>query len=119
MGYVAPIQPNESQLQKAILIWLEMLAMQKRLHYLRINSGAMVKTDGERQRMIRMAPAGTSDLILFFRQGKTVFVELKKFDGKLTKQQREFGQKMQALNYDYHVIRSVEEMRALVQRYLT
>ena len=104
---------NERHLQRQAIEYLTYEQNSGRLLFLRVNSG-MIPIDAARRRMVRMAPAGFPDLIIF-GQRRTVFVELKSEKGKQTESQREFERKAQTLNYQYAVIRSFIELQALVQ----
>lgn len=103
---------NERNLQRQAVEYLNYQQNAGRLLFLRVNSG-MIPIDAARRRMVRMAPAGFPDLIIF-GQRRTVFVELKSDTGKQTPAQLEFERKAQAMGYQYVVIRSFIELEALI-----
>lgn len=61
---------------------------------------------------------GITDLIIFLRNGITLFVELKSKEGKLFKEQKEFRDKILGLGFEHHVIRKFEDLQTLVNKKL-
>lgn len=59
---------------------------------------------------------GTSDLIFFSKKG-VCFIELKTETGRLRTEQKHFGEKVNALGYEYIVVRSVDAFRDVANRY--
>ena len=98
-------EATEQQIQKAILQaleWNEYVAW-----VMRVNSGLVTTQDDEKEteggkfsifgfkesgkkRYIRMAPAGTADIIGMLKGGAFFAIEVKKPGGKATKLQQEF-----------------------------
>ena len=104
---------TEGQLVKAIVEYLEFNGHRA----VRVNSGATVLEYKGRRRAIRMAPAGTSDILACLKPtGKFMAVEAKRGKNKATEAQSEFlraierigGIAVVAYSVD-DVIRAIEE----------
>jgi len=54
--------------------------------------------------------AGHSDINVYLKDGKTVFLELKAGNNKQQLNQIEFQQKVEALGFEYHLIRSLDDV---------
>ena len=57
--------------------------------------------------------AGASDLILITPEGKLIFIELKAEKGTQSEVQKIFEERVKNLNFDYFIIRSLEEFKKL------
>lgn len=79
----------------------------------RINVGKFTTNDG---RFIQTGvPVGFSDLFGFrHSDGKAVFIEVKKPDGKASEKQKNFISKMVARGANAGIARSVEEAREII-----
>lgn len=62
--------------------------------------------------------AGVSDLIVLL-PNKAIFLELKTPKGKQQKSQKDFQRDVEALGFDYHIARSVEEVKKLHKTWYT
>lgn len=60
---------------------------------------------------------GESDLTLFAENGKTVFIETKTPVGKQSKKQKNFQKKIEAMGFDYLIMRSVEDAKEFVRKW--
>lgn len=58
--------------------------------------------------------SGVSDMIYLSGNG-AVFIEFKSQGGRQTDSQREFEEVVRGLNYQYHLIRSFDEFKALIE----
>ncbi len=94
----------EAELLDQCLKQLELLARFCPLVWVRLNSGNIL-TGG---RMIRLAPAGTPDLLVGGR-GKVLFVELKAPKGAIRKSQREWADRAKAAGVSVYVARTLDE----------
>ena len=56
---------------------------------------------------------GASDLIVIAPNGKLMFIELKTDKGVQSEYQKEFENRVTALGYEYHLIRSLEDFKIL------
>lgn len=57
--------------------------------------------------------AGVSDLIVVMPE-KVLFVEVKTESGVQSEKQKEFEQKINALGYKYHIVRSLDEFKKII-----
>lgn len=57
--------------------------------------------------------AGVSDVIVLL-EGKVLFIEFKAAKGVQKPKQRDFQQAVEALGFDYHICRSLEDFQELV-----
>lgn len=78
------LQPTEHQIQSSILDWLPYYGIKA----LRINSGMLPMFSGNKSRLIRMAPAGTPDIIGCMKGGRMICIEVKRPGKKTTDIQR-------------------------------
>lgn len=58
--------------------------------------------------------AGVSDLIVITPSGKLLFIELKTEKGVQSQVQKDFEQRVTALGFAYHLIRSLTEFKSLL-----
>lgn len=104
---------NEGTIQKECLAYLQLLENQKKiLHFDRLNSGCIFASyPGSKKRYrIRLCREGTSDVIVFLPDTRTIFLEFKQNGKPLTQDQISFRLKMESAGYIYFVITSVEEL---------
>ena len=59
--------------------------------------------------------AGVSDLIVILPNGKLIFVEIKTDTGKMSEKQIDFQQRVEALGFEYLLIRSLDEFKLCIQ----
>lgn len=57
---------------------------------------------------------GESDLTLFRRGGKTIFIEIKTESGKQSEKQKRFQKAVELLGFKYIILRSVEDAKKLI-----
>lgn len=60
--------------------------------------------------------SGVSDMVLIF-PGQVVFVEVKDDKGKQSDAQRRFQDKVNELGFDYYLVRSVEDVEKVVDKF--
>lgn len=61
--------------------------------------------------------SGVSDTIVILPNSKIIFVEFKTETGRQNKTQKEFESRVKSHQYDYHVVRSLEQFINLIQHY--
>lgn len=101
---------KESKIQTSIEIMLQTQEKIGNLFYIKNNSGAISfnRPNGS-QGYMRAGKKGSSDFIVFFKGGKTVFLEVKTATGKQQDSQKEFEKLATSLGYEYVLVRSVQE----------
>uniref|UniRef100_A0A6H2A0C8 VRR-NUC domain-containing protein n=1 Tax=viral metagenome TaxID=1070528 RepID=A0A6H2A0C8_9ZZZZ len=103
---------KESNLKRQLEDYLQFQQNLGRLLFLRLNAGNFIELRGNNRRRIKGCPKGTADLLVL-AGGKVTFLELKSKRGKLTDAQVEFSRAAWEQGADYHIIRSLEEVREL------
>ncbi len=61
--------------------------------------------------------SGVSDMVLIF-PGQVVFVEVKDEKGKQSDNQRRFQDKVNELGFDYFLVKSVEDVEKVVDKFI-
>ena len=92
---------RESQILSAIINYLQYAQNRKELYFVRENTGG---------RYIRFGKRGISDLIVYFKGGRTEFWEVKNEKGRLENSQKEFKEFIEELGFIYRIIRSVDDI---------
>lgn len=64
---------------------------------------------------ITLGVPGESDLTVFCKGGRTVFLEVKTPTGRQSKAQKHFEKHIKSLGYEYYVVRSVEDALKIVE----
>jgi len=105
---------NESSIVTACCTLLKFYENQKKLYYIRNNSGA-IKTGN---RFLRFGKSGSADILLFLPNHITVFCEVKTEKGRQTPNQIESQKFVESLGYTYCIIRSLKELEILLKKYL-
>lgn len=80
----------------------------------RFNSGAIVREDKGKKRLIRFGFKGCSDILGFMKDGKILAIEVKKHDGILTDHQEEFLKMVHKAGGHAGVARSIEDSEKIV-----
>jgi hypothetical protein len=101
---------SETPIVTAIQQLLQIYEDLGKILFIRNNSGAMKTAEG---RFIRFGKTGSPDFLLFM-QNKTVHLEVKAEDGKLSAGQKDYRDKIMKLGHDYLVVRSVEDVERLL-----
>lgn len=97
---------TETEIQKAILRALEA----KAIFAWRVNSGSTAAPGGR----IRLAPAGTPDIVGILPGGKAFGIEVKKLGKNPTHAQMLWGERAMGLGARWGIARSVEDAMALI-----
>lgn len=109
-GLVAP----ERDVQRAICDYLAL----SRIFFIRVNSGFMLMGSGPRRRAVKLAPAGTSDIIAFVPCGGTqrpLAIEVKTRYGTLSPDQARWLAERRLEGWTAIVARSVDDVHAAVE----
>ena len=105
---------TEDQLQQSIVIWFknEYQMHGKGLIFSVPNGGTRNMLEAKKLKQTG-AMAGVSDLIVLLN-GKCLFVELKIEKGIQSEVQKIFEERVKNLNFDYFIIRSLEDFKKLI-----
>jgi hypothetical protein len=99
----------EGKLQAEIIQYLQ----SKKIYAFSVPNEAKGRSVVAQMQLIAMGlKSGVSDLVVVL-PGKVVFIEVKTPDGKQSPQQVKFEQRVKALGHDYHVVRSVDDVKNL------
>lgn len=99
---------KETKIQNDIRVALSELGIVRRN-----NVGTFVTLDG---RPIVIGIPGESDLTLFCRGGRTVFIEVKTPTGRQSKKQKKFQAAVERLGFEYIIMRSVEDAKRFIEK---
>jgi hypothetical protein len=103
---------TEHQIQAQIVAYFNTSFPTLRKCLFHVNNKARNSIEGAKFKALGTV-AGVSDLILI-ATGQTLYIELKDDKGKQQPDQMEFQRQITALNHQYHIIRSLEEFKALL-----
>lgn len=102
----------ESKIQCAIVQYLQLM----KVFFFSVPNEA-----GGRDAMIRMSQlksmglrSGVSDLVVLLPQGRVIFLEVKNEKGRQSDMQKKFEEKVNSLGFDYHIVRSVEDVKVVL-----
>lgn len=99
--------PSEAQVQKAVL---DFLKWQNITHF-RINVVGVPMQDGKFRPNVGML--GMADIAIVY-QGKSVWFEIKRLNGRQTQYQKDFAEKVRKAGGYYFLIRSVEQAQSAI-----
>jgi len=116
---------KEADVIRVIKDYLQIQRNQKKLMYIRNNSGAMPIIDGKnKRRYIRFGDKGSPDFLVFvfaeniikqlkyvykFYYLKTIALEAKSDTGKQSKDQIEWQKDFEAIGGEYYIVRCLED----------
>lgn len=108
---------SERQIQKIICDRLKAYELTGLLHYERTNvfAGQIKRRNGSIGYMKSSSP-GTSDIKVWLKGGKSLFIEVKSEKGGLSPIQSQFMAKISRLGYDYHVVRCVKDLEDILNK---
>ena len=100
--------PSEAQIKKTIEEFLEYHQNLGNLVWNRQNSGQLIVSAGPQSRYkVNLCQVGTPDIVVH-RDGRTLYIEVKSKEGKLTTEQKDFQAKLYAQGIHTFTVRSVE-----------
>jgi len=103
---------TESQIQRGVLDYLEMISKQKNIYYFRSASG-QVKTDSGR--VFRTGKPGCPDITLCIN-GKFIGIELKTPTGKMSELQKIAKQEIESAGGCYFIVRGMEDIVNVIKK---
>ena len=98
----------ETEIQNDIRVALSELGIVRRN-----NVGTFITPYGA---PIAIGIPGESDLTLFCRGGRTIFIEVKTPSGKQSKQQKRFQAAVERLGFEYIIMRSVKDAEQYIEK---
>lgn len=106
---------KESGIQTAIEQYLQYLENQGKLIYIKNNSGA-IKTQafGQKSSFIRFGKKGSPDFFIFLPAGQVLHMEVKNEKGRQNDNQLNYQQKIENLGHRYVIVRSIDDVEALL-----
>lgn len=110
---------TETQLSKSISETLGFYEAMGKLVFVRNNSfaGHIQRKDGSLG-YIKNNKRGASDYYVFFKKGVCVHLEIKTEEGKISKLQEEYANKIEKLDHIYKIVRSVDEADQLIKKHI-
>lgn len=103
-------KPRETQLIKDCLMYLRL----NNYFAIRVNSGGLVIKDGNRPRMVRLAEAGTPDIIALSPDGHFVAIECKVGRNRPTEAQKRCLDEIKKRKGMAFVVRNIAELEKLI-----
>ena len=105
---------SEKQLQNCFLNSLSAYERKEKLSFLHVTNGFMKISD---DKYYSYGKKGCSDTVIFFPNGKTIFVELKYQDGKFSESQLKFQNLLKIIKHEYVCIRTKDDISSLFNKY--
>jgi len=119
---------KEADIKRAIDDFLQYGQNQGKWVFMRLNAGEFIEARGETRRRIKGCPVGTADFEVIkdpqsvnifvrpfaFQVTRAIFIEVKSLKGKQSKEQIAFQAMVEAQGAEYHIVRSVEELEAIL-----
>lgn len=104
---------SEREIQTSIVKWARMVAPDARTIHVPMNqsnvvAGALMNAAG--------AVKGVPDLIVIAPGGKTLFMEVKTIEGRLSPDQKKFAGDLISMGHNYALVRSIEDARVAFAR---
>lgn len=90
----------------------------ERIPFHRLNSGTVLVKRGDRKRAIRLAPAGTPDLLALMpgrEHRQPVYIEVKAAKGRQSDAQIEFESEAEAWGVPYLLVRDASELQRWIK----
>ena len=112
----------EKTIQSSIQAFLELQEELGNLVYQKNNTGAVrINRPGAKSSFMRFGKKGSPDFLVWQPDWNaseliSYFIEVKTDVGVLSKDQREFKQKVESLGGHYHIVRSLEEVKKILDR---
>ena len=105
---------RESQIITVIANYLQYQENLNKLLFIRNNSGALPTRTGG---FIKFGKRGSSDFIVFIKNGEVLHIECKTEKGRQTTSQLEYEIKLKQLGHKYYIVRGVDEVEFIIKKY--
>jgi len=106
---------TEEQLQRTIADYLNLMSRSGRFRWFHVPNGGHISRSLGARRKRMGARAGVPDILIETKGGKVIEIELKTDKGRLSRSQQEWQRESYHLGVPYFVVRSVEEMEAVLR----
>ena len=100
---------SESEILRDIEEYLQYLKNQGKIWYMRCNSGMAYLGSGKHRYAVKLAPEGTADLLVL-NDTRVIWIEVKDEKGKQSEAQVEFQKEIEALECEYIIARSLDDV---------
>jgi len=111
---------KETEIQSAIIDYLQILENQNKLFFVRLNNIPPVTKLPNGKMLFRRMPKGTkkglADILLIIK-GQAIFLEVKSESGYLRTEQKQFQELCKRNSTLYFVVRSVIEVENIIKTY--
>ena len=104
----------EARIQADIVKFLVPYRRQGLLDFFSVPNEAAANPVRQGQLIAMGLRPGVSDLVVMLPEGRVLFLEVKNETGKQSDAQRSFEQTCHRLGFEYHVVRSVDDVRHLI-----
>ena len=105
----------EARIQAEIVKFLSPFRKQGLLDFFSIPNEAAANPVRQGQLIAMGLRPGVSDLVIMLPQGKVIFLEVKNETGKKSEVQKSFEQTCHKLGFEYHVVRSVFDVKTILK----
>lgn len=105
------VKRTESMIQKAVLDYLQMISKQEPIYYFRAGSGVFQTAQG---RYVKTGRPGVPDIICC-AYGKFLGIEVKTEKGRQSQAQKQAEQDIDWAGGEYHIVRSVDDVRQVIE----
>jgi len=103
---------SENRLQQEVFTWHWNNVPEERGLLFMVNNQGSSRINGARLKSMGVVP-GVSDMIYLRPGGRPLLLEAKTEIGKQSRRQRDWQARVEAVGYEYHVFRSLEEVKQL------
>ena len=119
------LNTSEADTKKTCEDYLQYGMNQGKWWFTRLNSGIAYVKHGEKYYAVKLCEKGTADMVVITNNGRydapnkmypiVDFIEFKSEKGRTSRFQDEFAELVRKQACGYHVIRSLEDLRAIVE----
>jgi hypothetical protein len=104
---------KESLIQTAIEEYLMYLEKQRKIIFIKNNSGAFKTEHGS---FIRFGKAGSPDFLIFYKKGKCLHLEVKNETGVQDKNQKDYQKRAEKIGHEYCIVRGYDDLEECLDR---
>ena len=104
----------EARIQADIVKFLVPYRRQGLLDFFSVPNEAAANPVRQGQLIAMGLRPGVSDLVIMLSEGRVLFLEVKNETGRQSDAQKSFEQTCHRLGFEYHVVRSVEDVHCLI-----